>query len=267
MAYLHVNYFSDVLGLSVSMNVVLPQKTRGAFGGDSDGADGRYPTLYLLHGMSDDYTTWMRQTSIERYAEETGIAVVMPNAHLSWYTDMKFGLNYRTFIGEELVKTCRSFFPGMSHRREDTWIAGNSMGGYGALAIALTYPDTFSAAAPIAGALLPGNLYTGTDEGNLGGRDNRFWTDIFGPRENFEGSENDLEALAAKRAADGSPMPVVYQCCGTEDFLYQDNLKMRDCLLSLGYDLTYKEYSGWHAWHFWDQQIRPIVHWLKKRNA
>lgn len=264
MAYLHVDFFSDVLGMCTSMNVILPQKTRGMIGIDSAETDGRYPTLFLLHGMSDDHTTWMRRTSIERYAEEAGIAVVMPTTHLGWYTDMKCGFNYRTFIGDELVKICRSFFPGMSPRREDTYLSGNSMGGYGSLAIALTYPETFSAAAPLSGALLPGNYYGNTDEGNLGGRDRRYWTDIFGEKEDFYGSVNDLEFLAKKRAEDGSPLPKVYQWCGTEDFLYQDNLKMRDCLTSLGYSLTYEESTGNHSWNCWDIKIQSVLKWLRK---
>ena len=109
MAFMEVNFFSDVLGMCMSMYVIVPQKTRGNIGVTEGNFDQTYPTLYLLHGMSDDHTIWMRRTSIERYAEARGIAVVMPTTYLGWYTDMKYGYNYRKFIGEELPKICRSF--------------------------------------------------------------------------------------------------------------------------------------------------------------
>ena len=95
MAFLEVNFFSDALGMAMSMNVVLPQKTRGNIGVNPGETGETYPALYLLHGMSDDHTTWMRRTSIERYAEEHGVAVVMPTTYLGWYTDMKYGYRYR----------------------------------------------------------------------------------------------------------------------------------------------------------------------------
>ena len=94
MAFLNVYFFSEVLGKQVQMNVILPQRSRGQIGLDSISEKAEtYPTLYLLHGMSDDHTIWERRTSIERYASEKGIAVVMPDGDLSWYTDMKHGQN------------------------------------------------------------------------------------------------------------------------------------------------------------------------------
>ncbi len=129
MALLHVNFFSEVLGMSMNMDVILPQRTSGQIGMKGNRKDGKYPVLYLLHGMSDDHTIWQRRTSIERYVSELGIAVVMPTVHLSFYTDMKYGINYWTFISIELPSICREFFPNMSDRREDTFAAGLSMGG------------------------------------------------------------------------------------------------------------------------------------------
>lgn len=118
MAFLQVDFFSDVLQMCMQMNVILPQKTSKQIGLSGIRKDGKYPTLYLLHGMSDDYTVWERRTSIERYASELGIAVVMPGTHLGWYTDMKHGLPYWTYFSEELPKICRTFFPNMSDRRK-----------------------------------------------------------------------------------------------------------------------------------------------------
>ena len=91
MALLHVNFFSDVLGMCTNMDVILPQQTNGQIGMEGKGAGGRYKTVYLLHGMSDDQTIWQRRTSIERYASKLGIAVVMPTTHLAFYTDTNYG--------------------------------------------------------------------------------------------------------------------------------------------------------------------------------
>ena len=153
MALLHVNFFSDVLGMATSMDVILPEQTMGQIGMEGRASDKPYPTLYLLHGMSDDHTIWQRRTSIERYVSDMGIAVVMPTTHLGWYTDMAQGNRYWTFISEELPAKCRSFFKNMSDRREDTFAAGLSMGGYGAFKLGLRCPDRFAAVASLSGGL------------------------------------------------------------------------------------------------------------------
>ncbi len=103
--------------------------------------------------MSDDQTTWMRRTSIERYVSSLGIAVVMPTTHLGFYTDTQYQMKYWTFISQELPRICREFFPQMSDRREDTLAAGLSMGGYGAWKLGLGAGDTFGAAASLSGCL------------------------------------------------------------------------------------------------------------------
>ena len=151
MALLHVDFFSDVLGMCSQMDVILPEQTRGQIGMEGKRSDGKYPTLYLLHGMSDDHTIWQRRTSIERYAADYGIAVVMPTTQLGWYTDMHIGYKWWTFLSQELPAICRTFFPNMSSRREDTFAAGLSMGGYGALKCGLLAPETFGAVASLSG--------------------------------------------------------------------------------------------------------------------
>ena len=153
MALLHVDFFSDVLGMCMDMDVILPQQTSGQIGMEGKAGDGRYKTMYLLHGMSDDQTIWQRRTSIERYVSQLGIAVVMPTTHLAFYTDTTYGMKYWTYISQELPKICREFFPRMSDRKEDTLAAGLSMGGYGAWKLALRAPETFGAGASLSGAL------------------------------------------------------------------------------------------------------------------
>src|SRR3954470_22345135 len=122
MAFFDCHFFSDVLGLTVSAYVLLPQKTVRQIGlsGAADNAapSGGYPTLTLLHGLSDDHTIWMRRTSIERYAAARNLAVIMPAAGRSFYQDMASGANYWNFLSEELPALCQSYFP-LSATRED----------------------------------------------------------------------------------------------------------------------------------------------------
>ena len=132
MAFLELHYHSDALGIGVTVNVILPEKAKTLIGMNAEGGD-NYKTLYLFHGLSDDQSIWMRRTSIERYAADYGIAVVMPSVNRSWYTDTVYKAKYFTFVTEELPRVCRSYFRGMSDKREDTLVAGLSMGGYGAV--------------------------------------------------------------------------------------------------------------------------------------
>ena len=247
MAHLVVDYYADALGVQTRMHVLLPQRP----------AAGKAKTLYLLHGMSDDEGTWMRRTSIERYAEEKGLAVVMPDGGLGWYTDMYRGLAWFKFISGELPALCRRFFPILSDKREDTYIGGNSMGGYGALKCALRAPRTFSKVISLSGALDAAD----TAVNNTVPATRRYWEDVFGPAEDVSGSENDLFA-AATALTDPALRPRIYMWCGTEDFLYGQNTRMRDHLRALGYDLTYEESPGDHQWQYWDKKIAGALDWL-----
>ncbi|NLG24976.1 MAG: esterase family protein [Clostridiales bacterium] len=257
MALLHVGFFSNVLGLSMQMDVILPQRTAGQVGMEGAAGGDRIKTLYLLHGMSDDHTIWQRRTSIERYATELGIAVVMPSVHLSWNTDMHRGGKYWTYVAEELPAICRSFFPQMSDRREDNYVAGLSMGGYGAMKLGLRAAGTFSKAAALSGAL---DLNSIMGQRALENRD--FWEGIFGPAEQVPGSFNDLFAAAEELKASGNPLPDLYIWCGTEDFLYAQNTAMREHLRKLGYRLTYEESPGDHQWKYWDEKIQTVLNWI-----
>jgi len=208
--------------------------------------------LYLLHGWSDDHTIWQRRTSIERYAAEYPLAVVMPSTHLGWYTNQKYGLRYYEYIAEELPRIVREFFPQLSDRREDTFVAGLSMGGYGALKLGLRAHDTFSACASLSGAA--------DVAGELHRNQHPVFKLAFGSAEEAQGSEDDLFHLADVLPKEKRPR--VYQWCGTEDFLIESNRKFKAHLESLGYDLTYSESPGDHQWKYWDTQIEQVLAWL-----
>ncbi|HOB19184.1 MAG TPA: alpha/beta hydrolase family protein [Candidatus Atribacteria bacterium] len=251
MAFIQCDFFSEVLGLSCSMNVILPQDPRARQ--EPGSSNGRYKTLWLLHGLSDDHTIWMRRTSIERYADAKGLAVVMPAVNRSFYTDMARGLKYFTFVSEELPRIARSFFP-LSDRREDNFVAGLSMGGYGAFKLALSFPDRYAAGASLSGAVDIAEVVSRLDNGEM--------ANIFGDTSKVKGTEHDLFYLAEKVAASKGPKPRLYQCCGTEDFLYASNIKFRDFVSRLDLDYTYEEGPGVHEWGYWDKMIQRVLDWL-----
>ena len=255
MALIHCNFFSQVLGMSSSMTVILPDPVPLRAGIILPNQT-KYPVLYLLHGLSDDHTTWLRQTAIERYAARFNLAVVMPFANRSFYTDMAHGHKYWTFISEELPFIARSLFP-LSELRGENFVAGLSMGGYGAFKLALTHPDRFIAAASLSGAV---NIASSVKEA-YGTRKAEFET-IFGDLETVESTEKDLFHLTSNLVQRRIPKPRFYQCCGTEDFLYNDNIRFRDFAIESGLDLTYEEGRGSHEWQYWDQQIQKVLEWL-----
>jgi len=258
MALIQCGFFAQTLGLSMSMNVVIPERSYGigVEAGGTAAAGDKYPVLYLLHGLSDDHSIWLRRTSVERYAAEYGIAVVMPEVHRSFYTNMKSGLDYWTFISEEVPHVAQSLFP-ISGKREDSFAAGLSMGGYGAMKLGLRAPEKFAAVASLSGAMdivafgTPGNPYADKE-----------YKWIFGSQEEAEGSEEDLFALADRAVASGVSLPKLYQCCGTEDFLYAANVRFRDHARALGLPLDYEEGPGDHNWGYWDENIQRVLAWL-----
>lgn len=256
MALIHCDFFSEVLGFSTSMCVILPQNTISQIGMKGSIKKEKYPTLYLLHGLSDDHTIWQRRTSIERYVSELGLAVVMPNAGRSFYTNMKHGYNYFTFISEELPNIARQFFP-LSEKREDNFIAGLSMGGYGAFKIALSCPEKYAAAASLSGVLDINSRVKSDDIIS-----NNELYNIFGELDSVPNSEHDLFYLAQNLINSGSIKPKLFQCCGTEDFLYENNQNFKNFIVKTDFDYTYIEGPGSHTWDYWDKNIQNVLNWL-----
>ncbi|HEY5561026.1 MAG TPA: alpha/beta hydrolase family protein [Clostridiaceae bacterium] len=255
MALINCDFYSEVLGVSSLICVILPQNTTSQIGMGGSLKKEKYPTLYLLHGLSDDQTIWQRRTSIERYVSEMGIAVVMPAAGRSFYTNMGNGYDYFTYMTEELPEIARSFFP-LSGRREDNFVAGLSMGGYGAFKMALSCPDKFSAGASLSGAV---NMAESAIKDESLSKE---LTNVFGDVKAIKNSGNDIFYLAKKVSESKGPKPKLFQCCGTEDFLYADNIKFRDYAKTLSLDYTFEEGPGTHEWGYWDTNIQRVLNWL-----
>ena len=252
MALLRCDFFSEALGLSTSMTVVLPQQTVGQIGMTGAARAGPPPTLYLLHGLSDDDTIWMRRTSIERYVAPLGLAVVMPQVHRSFYADEVYGNRYWTFLSEELPEIVGRFFR-LSDQREDTFVAGLSMGGYGALKWAMRQPERFAAAASLSGALdIAGRYPARPDDRDALGH-------VYGDRP-VAGTGDDLLWLVDQ--ADVATLPRLYLACGTEDFLYGENLRFRDACGAKGVPVTVDFGPGDHEWGYWDTKIQDVLAWI-----
>lgn len=260
MALIHCDFFSDTLGLCSQMTVILPQTTNRqiGMGGKAALSPHGHPTLYLLHGLSDDHTIWQRRTSIERYVANLGLAVVMPAVSRSWYADMDRGLRYWTYISEEVPMLARQFF-GLSSRREDNFVAGLSMGGYGAFKLALRKPNMFAAAASLSGAVDMAHRIAENEDNNW----RRELENVFGDLNRFKRSENDTIHLAEELAKREGPKPALYACCGTSDFLLDHNHRFRDAAARVGLPLTYEEDEGpGHDWSYWDLKIQRVLEWL-----
>ena len=128
--YIHCNFNSEVLRMATDVNILIPDNDRVRQFREKTNVPVKYQTLYLLHGFSCDYTYYLRKTNIERYADEHQIMVVMPSMYNSAYTDMKYGLEYYTYLSEELLDFVERTFPA-SAEKENRFVAGMSMGGYG----------------------------------------------------------------------------------------------------------------------------------------
>ena len=252
MALIHVNFYSRTLGMQRSMDVIMPQKSNG-IGQEGIEDEEKIPVLYLLHGASDDHTIWQRRTSIERYAVEKGLAVVMPATDLGFYADMKYGYDFWQFFSKEIFELVHEFFPGLSTERKDTFVAGLSMGGFGTLKLGIMCPERFAAAASLSGMVDPVSWY----EKDL----NKQFQLIYGTKEEVTGSINDLPYQMEYLITSGKEMPKFYMTCGTEDFLYPMNAAFRDRFKDR-IDLTYHEEPGIHEWGYWDRNIRRIIEWL-----
>lgn len=259
MAFFDSHFFSDVLGMSVSAYVLIPQQTSRQIGVASGESDARYRTLYLLHGLSDDHTIWLRRTSIERYAAERNLAVVMPAVGRSFYHDMASGPRYWSFLSEELPRLMERFFP-LSDRREDRFAAGLSMGGYGALRLGLGLPERYAAVASLSGAL--DMVRRAKEAGREGSALSRVELEaMLGPELCAEGTDVDLFHLA-QQLRTRTDRPRLYMACGTEDFILRDSQKFHQHLEAIGYDHVYRENPGEHEWGYWDREIQPALDWM-----
>lgn len=254
MAFIELNIYSSSLGTQQQVYVIIPQSNvNGEIGIENKCECNKsrgHKSLYLLHGLSDNHSIWLRRTSIERYAQEYGLCVVMPFGDRSFYTDIKHGGKYYTYIAKELPKIIGEMF-NVSNRREDRFIAGLSMGGYGALKIGMRECDTFSAVAGLSSV-------ADINWGKSMFRDDM--VHIFGEDINIP-KEDDLFYIA-EECNNNPNKPRIFMGVGTDDILYDSNKKLKEKFDSLDFDYTYKESKGDHCWAFWDEYIQYVIKWI-----
>lgn len=257
MVFSDFHFYSEVLGIQTAAYVLLPQPEVMAQSASP------LPVLYLLHGLSDDHTMWLRQTRVEQYAQRYRLAVVMPAVNRSFYMDMAHGAKYETFITRELPSVIERYFP-VSRKRTGRFIAGLSMGGYGALRLSLRHPGRYAAAASISGCLEMERGYETFRRQNPA---------IVEELDNIYGSERELLrgpgslfGLADRFLKEPQRTPRMYIACGTEDFLFEAN---EHFFARFGKELPieYHTEPGSHTWDFWDRHIERILAWLPLEKA
>ncbi len=260
MALIQMNLMSSALMRTVNVNVILPSDKLLPPGAVRK--QGPFPTLYLLHGLLGSEYDWVTGTPIRRWAEERDLAVVMPAGENSHYVDRTDAhVNFGEFVGSELVALTREIFP-LSKRREDTFLAGLSMGGYGALRNGLKYSERFGS---IAAFSVPNPLETmrrfKAESGKLT-ESKRFFESNFGPSDQIAGSDKDILRLAEKLCQEEQELPKLFLACGSSDPLLQGNRRLASVLQELGYYTHYEEMAGGHDWDFWTAALRMLLDWL-----
>ena len=252
MAFIQVDYKSKSLGRKTHFNVFLPMDV------DPSGKTGApWRTLYLLHGIYGDSSSWVTSSCIQRYADDRNLCVVMPDGENGFYLDHPdYMNNFSRWVGRELVEATRAMFR-LSDRWEDTWIGGFSMGGYGALRTGLKYADTFGGIIAFSSALLLESIQNGGAKDGV--MDPAYVRAMFGDTSHLLGTDLDPLHLAKERKLAGKPMPKTYLSCGEQDFLLADNVKFEQALTALEIPHTWRTTPGGHTWDFWEQEIRHVV--------
>jgi putative tributyrin esterase len=247
MALIRCDFWSEALEMSRSMTVILP----------GEEAVDPPPVVYLLHGLTDDHTAWTRFSSVERYAEELGVAVVMPSVDRSFYANEAYGMRFWDFLSAELPERVGQFFR-VSAQREDTFVAGLSMGGYGAVKWALREPERFAAVATLSGALDLAYIQEHDRRPHIRALVARVFADRI-----VAGGDEDLMHLI--RVAVPSSLPRLMLRCGNDDHLVAQNRRFVAACTTAGVEVDAAFEPGDHTWEFWDRQLPGVLAWLLKR--
>lgn len=266
MAFIQMSILSKSLMRTVPVNVILPAD-KMVFPGMPEPPEKPFKTLYLLHGVFGSYIDWVNGTRIQRYAEEHDLAVVMPSGDNAFYVDQPGANNYYgEFVGKELVELTRKMFP-LSRKREDTFIGGLSMGGYGAMRNGLKYWENFGCIVALSGALLVEDVAkrTNDDPFFLNRRD--YAEACFGDLSKILDSDKNPKYLVRQLKKEGRPIPRIYMACGDADSLLPANQDMAAFLKEQGADVTFEVGPGAHEWDFWDTYIRRAIEWLPTDKA
>ena len=260
MSNIQVEFFSNSLIRPVAFEMYLPNDFRPDMSRQSNSYyDRNCKTVFVLHG----YTGWGKGWDIlYELAEKYNFALVFPSGENSFYLDSEATAGkYGTFVGSELIEYIRKTFC-LCRSREDTFISGLSMGGFGALHTGLAYPDTFGKIAALSSALIIHGISSMKPGENNTVANYYYYRNCFGDLENLIESDNNPETLVKKLIQQGHNIPKIYMACGTEDFLLADNRSFHDFLTAQKVNVEYFETSGGHDMAFWDEYFAKGFEWM-----
>lgn len=262
MALVQVNFISKMLSRTVTFNAIIPLD-KISFGEEEVVVEQKpLKTLYLLHGVFGNYTDYLSGTRIQRWAEERNLAVIMPSGENQCYIDKpSHSENYGAYVADELVEFTRNMFP-LSHKKEDTFIAGLSMGGYGALINGLKYHETFSHIGSFSPALLINQITNDFESLPPLGFSLGYYDNVFGGIDTIKDSEKDYCYLINQLIENKQEIPKIYLPIGREDFLLENVREFKTFLDEKEVPVTYIEDDGAHEWDFWDKYLKNFLDWL-----
>ena len=262
MAYIQMEIFVDSLRRPTNVQMVLPNDATPAMIENNKHYQRTTKTLFALHGYSGGSTAWLHGSGIEELAQKYNLAIVCPTGENSFYLDGKgVGRAYGRLVGEELVEYLRKTFH-LAEKREDTFICGLSMGGFGALHTGLRYPDTFGGIIALSSALIVHEIKNQKEGFSNVVADYDYYVSVFGDLSELEESENNPEVLVKKMTNAQKQSLNIFMACGTEDFLLAENRRFHDFLVKEGVSVEYWESAGQHDWKFWNQYLEPGIHWM-----
>lgn len=261
MALINTTFKSIALSRNVSFTAVLPVDNMDYLNERNRSLKGPYKTLYLLNGLYGDCTEWLTHTDIKRIAERNNLAVIMPSGENSFYRNhIEDNRLFSTYIGVELVDITRDMF-NLSNKKEDTFIGGYSMGGYGALYNGFKYNNRFSKIIALSPALILENKFDKDNKSSFKYNQNFFeW--CFGSSQNIVKTEANPEVLLNNLIDNNEFIPDIYLACGEDDDLIGSCRKFKGFLDDSHIDFRYNEGKGGHEWDYWNGLMDDIIKWL-----
>lgn len=258
MATLTTTFQSEELKRKVTFTAIIPTPTKSLYDYETkaEAKPEGLKTLYLLNGWNGNHEDWIQNSTIIKLADQYNLAVIMPSGDNSFYVDHVDDSNYGKFIGEELVTVTRGLFP-LSTKREDTFIGGLSMGGYGALRNGYVYNKTFSKILGLSSSILhKGDKVHDLSEENPINSKLKFIIQS----DSFNDMDDSMDIYRVIENAETKPD--LFMACGTEDFLYEENLAVHNWMESENIAHHYVEAPGEHNWKFWEMTISQALEWI-----
>lgn len=262
MALFQVDFYSRALARTTTFHAIIPNDVQPEMTATNDNYRRRMKTLFLLHGYSGSSKDWLLGSLSQEMAAKYNLAIIMPSGDNSFYLDGKgTGKAYCQYVGKELVEYTRRVFQ-LSEEKEDTYIGGLSMGGFGAIHTGLYFPETFGKIVGLSSALIIHNIANIKEDHHDFIADYHYYTSTFGDLERLINSVNNPEYLIQRNKVEEKANPPIYMACGTEDFLIEENRAFHQFLVSEGIDVTYIESPGAHNWEYWNGYLEPSIQWL-----